>query len=69
MLKPIDIQDENQVIPPLPQEVPKATAEKATVHKGLDPDIVRSIEESIMDHSPNVTWSDIKGLEDVKKIL
>jgi hypothetical protein len=49
--------------------VPKATAEKATVHKGLDPDIVRSIEESILDHSPNVTWSDIKGLEDVKKIL
>jgi SpoVK/Ycf46/Vps4 family AAA+-type ATPase len=37
--------------------------------KGLDPEIVKSIEETILDHSPNVTWQDIKGLEDVKKIL
>jgi SpoVK/Ycf46/Vps4 family AAA+-type ATPase len=37
--------------------------------KGLDPEIVRAIEDTILDSSPNVTWDDIKGLSDVKKIL
>ena len=37
--------------------------------KGLDPEIVRAIEDTILDSSPNVTWDDIKGLTDVKKIL
>jgi spastin len=31
--------------------------------------LVKQIEESILDHSPNVKWDDIQGLEDVKKIL
>ncbi len=31
--------------------------------------MVKQIEESILDHSPNVKWDDIQGLEDVKKIL
>lgn len=38
-------------------------------HGNLDPAIVKSIEETILDSSPNVTWDDIKGLADVKKIL
>lgn len=31
--------------------------------------MVRQIEESIMDHSPNVKWDDIQGLDEVKKAL
>lgn len=50
------------MIPDVPKELPKA-------HSNLPQDIVKSIEETILDHSPNVTWNDIKGLEDVKKIL
>ena len=30
---------------------------------------MRSIEESILDHSPSVNWDDIKGLADVKRTL
>lgn len=35
----------------------------------MDPELVRQIEESIVDSSPQVKWDDIKGLEDVKKVL
>ena len=35
----------------------------------VDPDILKAIEESILDGSPNVKWDDVKGLEDVKKII
>lgn len=35
----------------------------------VDPEILRSIEESIVDNAPNVHWDDVKGLVDVKKIL
>jgi len=35
----------------------------------LDPELVKQLEETIVDNSPNVTWDDIKGLEDVKKLL
>eukprot|EP00347_Sterkiella_histriomuscorum_P015149 403358134 len=35
----------------------------------LDNELVRQIEDSIIDRSPNIKWDDIKGLEDVKKIL
>lgn len=35
----------------------------------MDQDVVRQIEESIMDSSPNIKWEDISGLEDVKKVL
>ena len=35
----------------------------------LDPDVVRQIEDSILDHSPNIAWEDIQGLDDVKKLL
>jgi SpoVK/Ycf46/Vps4 family AAA+-type ATPase len=35
----------------------------------LDKELLEKIEESILDGSPNVTWDDIKGLEDVKKIM
>ena len=30
---------------------------------------MRQIEESILDHSPNVAWDDIQGLDEVKKLL
>lgn len=66
LLNSIDIPASKEVIPPLIPDPPKV-AEKHP--KGLDPEIVKSIEETILDHSPNVTWQDIKGLEDVKKIL
>ena len=35
----------------------------------LDPAIVKSIEETILDSSPNVHWDDVKGLLEVKQIL
>lgn len=35
----------------------------------VDPDIVKAIEESILDHSPNIKWDDIQGLTDVKQVL
>lgn len=61
-------------IPPMIPDVPgvpkePAAAEEKSIPKGLDKDIVKSIEETILDSSPNITWDDIKGLEDVKKIL
>jgi spastin len=31
--------------------------------------MARQIEESILDHSPNVKWDDIQGLDEVKKAL
>jgi len=65
-LNSIDKPASKEEIPPLIPDPPKV-AEKHP--KGLDPEIVKSIEETILDHSPNVTWQDIKGLEDVKKIL
>jgi len=67
LLKSIDKQEE--VIPPYFPEVPKVPEKETTHTKGLDPAIVKSIEETILDHSPNVTWNDIKGLSEVKKIL
>ena len=35
----------------------------------LDPEIVKSINETILDSSPNVKWEDVKGLVEVKKVL
>ena len=35
----------------------------------IDPAIKRSIEETILDDSPNVKWDDVQGLVDVKKVL
>ena len=35
----------------------------------LDPAVVKSIEETILDSSPNVHWDDVKGLAEVKQIL
>jgi len=35
----------------------------------LDPEIVKQIEEAILDQSPDVKWGDIKGLEEIKKII
>ena len=69
MLKSIDVPEEQQVIPPLIPEVPKDLPGASKSHQNLDKDIVKSIEETILDSSPNVTWNDIKGLEEVKKIL
>jgi len=66
MLKSIDVPQEAPVIPPMIPDVPK---ELPKAHSNLPQDIVKSIEETILDHSPNITWNDIKGLEDVKKIL
>ena len=68
LLQSID-REENS-IPPLIPDVPKVPAVVPSKHgKGLDPEIVKSIEESILDHKLTVTWADIKGLEDVKKII
>ena len=69
MLKSIDAPEEQSVIPPLIPDVPKDLPTASKSHLNLDKDIVKSIEETILDHSPNVTWNDIKGLEEVKKIL
>lgn len=66
MLKSIDVPQEAPIIPPMIPDVPK---ELPKAHSNLPQDIVKSIEETILDHSPNITWNDIKGLEDVKKIL
>jgi SpoVK/Ycf46/Vps4 family AAA+-type ATPase len=35
----------------------------------VDPEILKQIEESILDCDPNVKFDDVKGLEDVKKIM
>ena len=35
----------------------------------LDPELLRQIEESILDSSPNVKFDDISGLEDVKSVI
>jgi len=66
LLNSIDRPAQREEIPPLIPDAPKVPEKHP---KGLDPEIVKSIEETILDHSPNVTWQDIKGLEDVKKIL
>lgn len=68
-LKSIDTPDETSIIPPLIPDPPKSEPVPNKPSSHLDKDIVKSIEETILDHSPNVTWNDIKGLEDVKKIL
>ena len=43
-----------------------ASEESKTPYGNLDPAVVKSIEETILDNSPNVHWDDIKGLADVK---
>jgi vacuolar protein-sorting-associated protein 4 len=47
----------------------KKEEEKPKKKSNLDSEIVRQIEDSILDQSPNVHWNDIQGLEDVKKVL
>ena len=47
----------------------KKEEEKPKKKSSLDSEIVRQIEDSILDQSPNVHWNDIQGLEDVKKVL
>ena len=47
----------------------KKEEEKPKKKANLDTEIVRQIEDSIMDQSPNIHWNDIQGLEDVKKVL
>lgn len=48
---------------PSPIEESKAAAKKSEVElkkkSSLDADVVKQIEESILDHSPNVAWDDI----------
>jgi SpoVK/Ycf46/Vps4 family AAA+-type ATPase len=61
--KPI-ISPSNPIIAPIAAVVPKQIAKS-----NLDPAIVQSIEETILDHSPSVYWDDIKGLADVKRTL
>lgn len=49
------------------------SAEEKKEEKGplshIDPEVIKSIKETILDSSPNVTWEDVKGLAEVKKIL
>ena len=61
--KPI-ISPSNQIDAPIAAVIPKQIAKS-----NLDPAIVQSIEETILDHSPSVYWDDIKGLADVKRTL
>ena len=46
-----------------------AAEESKTQYGNLDPAVVKSIEETILDSSPNVHWDDVKGLADVKTVL
>ena len=46
-----------------------AAEESKTPYGNLDPAVVKSIEETILDDSPNVHWDDVKGLADVKQVL
>ena len=57
----------NQAMEPQKSEVEKKEEQKHA--KGLDPEIVKSIQDTILDSSPGVHWDDIKGLSEVKKIL
>ena len=43
--------------------------EAKSPYGNIDPAVVKSIEETILDNSPNVHWDDVKGLADVKQIL
>ena len=43
--------------------------EKKNPYGNVDPAVVKSIEETILDASPNVHWDDVKGLAEVKQIL
>ena len=47
-----------------------ANAEESKSKYGnIDPAVIKSIEETILDSSPNVHWDDVKGLADVKQVL
>jgi spastin len=35
----------------------------------IDKEVLKQIEETILDSSPNVKWDDVKGLVEVKKVL
>lgn len=49
---------------------PKEEEKKGDAPKSnIDPAVRQSIEETILDNSPNVKWEDVQGLVDVKKIL
>lgn len=63
-------------LPTPPQgEIPKSEPVKPEEEKKeekkskIDPEIAKTIQESIMEGNPNVKWDDIKGLIEVKKIL
>jgi spastin len=48
----------------------KGEADKKEGKKSnLDPEVVRSIEETILDSSPNIKFDDINGLDDVKSVI
>ena len=57
---------------PTPKPAAGAAAAQEEEKKGdkpygnLDPAVVKSIEETILDSSPNVHWDDVKGLAEVK---
>ena len=46
-----------------------AQEESKKPYGNIDPAVVRSIEETILDDSPNVHWDDVKGLAEVKQVL
>jgi len=50
---------------------PQKPEEKKTDSRAshIDPEVLKSINETILDSSPNVTWDDVKGLVEVKKVL
>jgi len=52
---------------PSKTEEHKEDKDKRSAH--IDPEVLKSINETILDSSPGVTWDDVKGLNDVKKIL
>jgi spastin len=48
---------------------PKEEGKKDERASHIDPEVLKSINETILDSSPNVKWEDVKGLIEVKKVL
>lgn len=51
-----------------PQNNNASTQNQAAKNK-IDPTILQTLQDSILDSNPNIKWEDIKGLSDVKKVL
>ena len=76
MIKEIDAKEkQNQINEekeaeeiPNPPSVPKEEKKKDETSK-VDPEITKTLNESILDSAPDIHWDDISGLSEVKKVL